>query len=151
MDSDAAGQFLALYVASWNRHDLDSVISTYLVDAKRFSGIGVVTGRDSIRKSIAAFVGAFPDSHVTTVNWASRGDVILYEALDEATHNGPLSTPWGVIEPTGRSVRIEAAGVMVLQSDAIAIERVYFEINELYRQLGLLGENGHSETVSTGG
>jgi len=130
---------LERYVDLWNRHDVEGVAALYHDQAERSSAIGGVRGKQAIHETVSRFLAAFPDSRIETRNRASSGEVLLYEVVDVGHHTGPLSTPSGLALGSGLPFRIEAAGVMVIRDSLIVAERVYFDITDLFRQLGLTG------------
>jgi predicted ester cyclase len=54
------------------------------------------------------------------------------------THTGPLATPSGVIEPTGKRVTIHSASILRFRDGLIASEHSYVDQLEFMTQLGLM-------------
>src|SRR3954464_2923408 len=62
------------------------------------------TGHDGQVAYLRGWADAFPDSQVEVLNVVAGDDCAAVEFVGRGTHNGPLQTPMGTIEPTGRRV-----------------------------------------------
>jgi hypothetical protein len=133
---DAEG-LLQRYVAAWNDQDGKALAALYDGKAERASPLGPARGRQAIRENAERLWRAAPDSRINITHTAVSGDVLLYEFSEEGTHTGPLATPAGEVIGSGRSFRIEGAGILELSGELIAAERVYFDSARFLAQLGL--------------
>ena len=99
-----------------------------------------LTGRDATIEAWKGWAEAFPDSRgeYRAVHVADQGTVVL-EVTWKGTHRGPLQTPNGSIAPTGRTIEVPACGVGEIGDDTARVQRHYFDMATLLRQLGVAG------------
>ena len=79
----------------------------------------------------------FPDSKATFHDAQASGDTVILEKTWTGTHTGPLVTPDGVVEATGKSFSMRAISVIVVRDGKVALSRQYFDLNTMLSQLGL--------------
>lgn len=121
-------------------HDWDGVIATFEHPRYEMYGSGAVfDGEEAVRGYFKASRTPFPDQGNEIIAIAHAGDTVLVEFWLTGTHAGPLRTPKGVVEPTGRSfkVRMAASFEFAPGSDKIICERPYFDQGMVVRALGL--------------
>lgn len=102
----------------------------------------VATGRkaDGLDQVLPLWQGwarAFPDSKATFHNAIASGSSVTLEITWNGTHKGPLETPSGPVQPTGKSIAIRACMVVELEGERVKRERHYFDMATLLQQLGL--------------
>ena len=124
---------------SWNAQQGAEMANLYAEHAERISPLGLSSGHDAFRASAERFWEAFPDSRVTILHYAAKGDVLLCEFTDEGTHTGPLMTLAGPVAGTGKTFRILGVGIFEMADGVITAERLYFDAAALMIQLGLKG------------
>lgn len=66
-------------------------------------------GVDAYFKLVQVWKEALPDVSGTTLKAIAADDTVALEVHWEGTHRGPLQTPDGVIEATGRRIELEAS------------------------------------------
>lgn len=68
----AARQFAEVWLAAWNRHDLDTILAHYAPDVEFVSPYvanitgdpsGTIRGREALRAYFVRALGAYPDLH----------------------------------------------------------------------------------------
>ncbi len=79
----------------------------------------------------------FPDSKATFHDAQASGDTVILEKTWTGTHTGPLITPDGMVEATGKSFSMRAISVIVVRDGKVALSRQYFDLNTMLSQLGL--------------
>ena len=79
----------------------------------------------------------FPDSKATFHDAQASGDAVILEKAWTGTHTGPLITPDGMGEATGKSFSMRAISVIVVRDGKVALSRQYFDLNTMLSQLGL--------------
>ena len=95
-------------------------------------------GRDAIRKDIDSFFTAFPDMRFNLTNVITDGDQFAVEGTANGTHQGPIESPTGTIEPTNKRVEMRFAALgRVDGSNLITEERRYFDLASMLQQLGI--------------
>ncbi|MGA0602238.1 ester cyclase [Caulobacter sp. KR2-114] len=120
--------------------DWDAVIATFEHPRYEMYGSGAVfDGEEQVRGYFAASRTPFPDQGNEIIAIAHAGDTVLVEFWLTGTHLGPLRTPKGVIEPTGRAFRVRMAASFEFPpgGDRIICERPYFDQGMVVRALGL--------------
>jgi ketosteroid isomerase-like protein len=121
-------------------HDWDAVIATFDHPRYEMYGSGAVfDGEAAVRAYFAASRTPFPDQGNEIIALAHAGDTVLVEFWLTGTHLGPLKTPKGVIEPTGKAFRVRMAATFEFTpgSDRILCERPYFDQGAVLRALEL--------------
>ena len=84
-----------------------------------------------------AWGAGFPDSKATFHDAQASGNRVVLEKTWTGTHTGPLVTPDGVVEATGKSFSMRAISVIVVRDGKVALSRQYFDLNTMLSQLGL--------------
>jgi steroid delta-isomerase-like uncharacterized protein len=126
-------------ILAYNDKDWDRVRSVATPDVVYDE---VATGRqaDGIDQVLPLWQGwarAFPDSKATFHNALASGTSVTLEITWNGTHKGPLETPTGPVQPTGKTIAIRACMVMELEGERVKRERHYFDMETLLQQLGL--------------
>jgi predicted ester cyclase len=97
-----------------------------------------VKGIEAHRKSIEAFMSAFPDFQMKRGLVFGDGDWVFAEYVFTGTHKGPMNTPDGkTIPPTNKSVRFELATTGRFENGKLAEEHTYFDRLSMLTQLGI--------------
>ena len=120
--------------------DWDAVIATFAHPRYEMYGSGAVfDGEAAVRGYFAASRTPFPDQGNEIIAMGVGGDTVLVEFWLTGTHLGPLRTPDGVIEPTGKSFRVRMAATFEFPpgSDKIICERPNFDQGAVLRALGI--------------
>ena len=95
-----------------------------------------------VDKTIALWQGwasAFPDSRCTFQNAFASGNTVVLELTWQGTHQGALQSPSGAIAPTGKRIDIRACVVVELDGEKTKVQRHYFDMATLLKQLGVTG------------
>ncbi|PZQ60213.1 MAG: hypothetical protein DI570_14730 [Phenylobacterium zucineum] len=120
--------------------DWDAVIATFEHPRYEMYGAGAVfDGEEAVRGYFAASRTPFPDQANEIIAMAHDGDTVLVEFFLTGTHLGPLRTPKGVIEATGKAFRVRMAATFEFPpgGDRIICERPYFDQGMILRALEL--------------
>lgn len=109
-------------------HDWDAVIATF--DRPRYEfngGRTVADGEEAVRAYFANSRIPFPDQGNEIIAIGAGDECVFVEFWLTGTHLGPLRTPSGVVEPTGKSFRVKmmAAFEFAPGSAKIISERPY--------------------------
>jgi ketosteroid isomerase-like protein len=95
-------------------------------------------GRHAFRDFARAFITGFPDARLELRNVVAETDnTIVVEGTFSGTHDGPLVSPTGEIQPTGQLVEVPFVDIFVANGDKIVEHRVYYDQLALLGQLGL--------------
>jgi len=98
-----------------------------------------VTGADATLEAWKGWAQAFPDS-VGTYRATHVADdrTVVLEVTWSGTHRGPLQTPKGPIAPTGKRIEVPACMVVEVAKEKAKMQRHYFDMGTLLRQLGAM-------------
>ena len=95
-------------------------------------------GRKAIADNYDEYFRAFPDFNFELNSSMDSGELFCCEGTFRGTHNGPLATPDGDIEPTDRKVEVNVAAFFVVTAEGlIAEDRTYFDSAVMMGQLGI--------------
>jgi steroid delta-isomerase-like uncharacterized protein len=95
-----------------------------------------VQGADQAIALYQGWAAAFPDSRGTFHGAVVSGNTVVLEVTWEGTHQGALQTPDGSVPPTGRRIEIRACMVLELTGERVSLQRHYFDMATLLRQIG---------------
>ncbi|MGH7631049.1 MAG: ester cyclase [Gemmatimonadales bacterium] len=104
-----------------------------------YDEVGTQRKVQGVEQAITLFQGwaaAFPDSRGTFGAAIASGNTVALEVTWEGTHQGTLQTPDGTVAPTGKRFEIRACLVMELTGEKVSLQRQYFDMATLLRQLG---------------
>jgi hypothetical protein len=121
-------------------HDWDGVIATFEHPRYEFNGgLAVADGEAAVRAYFDSSRTPFPDQSNEIIAIGAGGDCVFVEFWLTGTHLGPLRTPQGVVEPTGRSFRVKMMATFEFApgSAKIISERPYVNGNAIPQALGL--------------
>ncbi|HEX5387954.1 MAG TPA: ester cyclase [Gemmatimonadales bacterium] len=93
-------------------------------------------GADEALSLWKGWAAAFPDSKPTFHNAVASGTTVVLEATWSGTHKGPLLTPNGTVAPTGKRIDVRACIVNEMAGERVRVQRHYFDMATLLRQLG---------------
>jgi steroid delta-isomerase-like uncharacterized protein len=101
------------------------------------------TGRQvrGAREVVELFQGwkrAMPDAEGTVDNVVAGEEQVALEVTWRGTLTGPLATPGGEMEPTGRTQVTPAAIVLKFEGGSVRESRQYFDSLSLLQQLGVM-------------
>src|SRR5438270_3691592 len=132
-------QALERETEAWNAHDADGVAASYAEDAVLYD-VGLpepLRGRAAIRDSVAGYLAAFSDLHVSTGEPVVSGNRTAQEWKVTGTNDGELLG----IPPTGKSATTYGCGTAEFGDDGL-VHRAgnYWNAAALLQQLGVLPE-----------
>jgi hypothetical protein len=120
--------------------DWDAVIATFEHPRYEIYGPGtVIDGEEAVRRYFESSRIPFPDQGNEIIAIAHGGDTVHVEFWLTGTHLGPLKTPNGVIEPTGKTFRVRMAATFEFppEGDKVICERPYVDTGSISRAIGL--------------
>jgi len=132
----AKGPFTAYNDKNWNK--LPSLVTSDIV-YDEVATERKAQGIDQVLPLWQGWATALPDSKCTFDNAIASGDTVVMELTWRGTHKGPLPTPKGPIAPTGKRIEIRACTVVQLEGEKVKLQRHYFDMATLLRQLGVAG------------
>jgi ketosteroid isomerase-like protein len=125
---------------AWNDRDFDRFTEVLANGELVMMGSGeTLKGKEGARQFAEMWATGFPDGRVTFDNVCESDDMVCIEITGRGTHTGPLNTPMGSFEPTGKSVELKLCDCCSFTSDGTAKQvRTYFDTGSLMAQIGLM-------------
>jgi len=122
----------------YNSRDFDRLDGVIAPDAEyRNVATGeVFRGAEGVKRYQRNWAAAFPESRVEIRNFAACGETVTVEFVGRGRHTGPMNTPQGTIEPTGKDVELALCDVLSVRGGRITGGRTYYDVASLMRQLG---------------
>ncbi|GAC1472761.1 MAG: hypothetical protein PVSMB7_25800 [Chloroflexota bacterium] len=132
---------------AFDHGDFDSVLQHITANVEvTFVPTGqTFRGRDGFVEFMQGHKTAFPDIEITVTRQIESGDTVVNEFMARGSHTGPLHTPAGVVDPTGRAVSLSACEVWTFRDGKVSSIHNYQDLVSLMNQLGLLGEPSAAE------
>ena len=125
---------------AWNRHNANEIVALY---SNEFHGQGPLrppqgpADKQAERTIVDSVLSAFPDIHFKVSNTVAKDDIAWFAWESSATHKGTFQTPAGPIPATNKPVKLPGASFERVRNGLIVEERVYFDLADLTRQLGI--------------
>lgn len=115
-----------------NALDFETALRTFTHPRYELIGTGqVYDGAEDVSKYFRDSRKAFPDQRNEVIALHHADDAVISEFWLTGTHKGPLPG----LEPTGRMFRVRMAAFFIFEGADLVCERVYFNPNEIRRQL----------------
>ena len=96
-----------------------------------------VQGVDAVVALFKEWAEAIPDSTAMIHNANVSGNTVVIEVTWNGTHTGPLNLPQGPVPGTGKSFEVRACNVFEFKGDKPSVQRQYFDMGTILRQLGI--------------
>ncbi|WLI14760.1 MULTISPECIES: ester cyclase [Pseudomonas] len=113
--------------SAFNRRDVEAMLTLVCEDFIYFDGMGMQTGRESMRKRETALLEAFPDAQLTFSPFAVGDDRLALTAFLTGTFTAPLVLPDRVIPPHGRHIAVYYAAHFTFKDGLAIREEVFFD------------------------
>jgi steroid delta-isomerase-like uncharacterized protein len=128
------------YTDAINAHDPQAIAALYAEGAGLEEPAGAFLGREALLEYWERFFEAFPDLVVRDEVKAESGDTAINEWSVSGTNSGPMETPEGTIQATGKRVTIRGCDVLTVGDGLIRSHRAYYDQLAFMTQLGLVPE-----------
>ena len=128
------------FIEAFNRNDWEGCKKT-LTPNSVYDEVGTsrrVEGVNEIISSLQGWKEAMPDVKGTVTNSFASGNTANLEVTWQGTHTGPLQTPSGVIEATGKQQNTRSSFLMNIEDGKIKESRNYFDMLSFLQQLDVL-------------
>ena len=93
-----------------------------------------VTSPDEFKESVKLIHAAFPDFEASIESVIVEGDMVVTRTREAGTHEGEFAG----IEPTGKSVEVQAINIYRIEDDQIAEMWIQVDMMGMLQQLGVL-------------
>jgi len=137
--ADDAGDVLKGYLMAWNAHDGAAAAAYFADDIVYFdASVGTpIRGKAEARAGVIDnFLNAAPDAM-----WITKGKPTISggRVAFEWDFSGTNTGPWANGTPaTNRPFRFSGATVLEVEHGKITLQSDYYDVLDLYRQLGLI-------------
>jgi hypothetical protein len=121
-------------LALWNGENVDAR-SVYAYGCVENGGEEVFDP-EAIPPLVKSFRTASPDLRFEILDWFSGDARHVLRLRAAGKHHGPLETPIGVAQPTGRSFTMHGIEVFEVRDDLITAVWIGWNYGELYAALG---------------
>jgi steroid delta-isomerase-like uncharacterized protein len=127
------------HVAAFTRQDWAAYKAHLLPDStyEEMATSRRLTGPEEIVEGLKLWMTAFPDLRPTFTSIIESGHEVAAEITWEGTHTGPLALPSGVVPASGKRGVVHGAMIWLFVGDRVRHTRHYFELMELFGQLGV--------------
>jgi len=105
---------------------------------------GTYQGIDEVADHFLAMSSPLPDCEIAVQRQFVEGDTVVTEMRFTGTQTAPMTTPHGVLPPSGRPVDVPGCVVHVIRDGRIAQHTGYYDQMLFLGQLGLLPEPARS-------
>jgi steroid delta-isomerase-like uncharacterized protein len=125
---------------AFNQNDWDrlrGLVANDLVYTETGTGRRI-EGADAYLQLCESWKRAFPDTTGTTRAIIAGDGIVAHEIYWEGTHTGPLESPGGTIEASGRPTSTEASGWLRFQGETISEIHHHIDLFMLLQQIGAL-------------
>jgi steroid delta-isomerase-like uncharacterized protein len=126
---------------AWDDRDMDALVQNYAEDAVMYmpGEPEPVRGRKAIAKNQEAFLQAMPDFKLKLTLVLIQGNHIAFEGEVKGTFTGPLTTPAGEVQPTGKIAKLKFVFIARVNADGLIEEdRTYYDNLDFMQQLGVI-------------
>jgi steroid delta-isomerase-like uncharacterized protein len=136
----AVEQRVSSYFEAMARRDVDAMLEHWAEDGfEDMVPVGVIRGREELRKSLAAQFAAMPDMRTTVTRLVAGEHNCAVEWRIEGTFDG---APYMGLEPTGSHIELRGIDLIELEDGQITSLTAYFDSSSYARQIGLLPADG---------
>ena len=91
-----------------------------------------------LSRPVEIYATAFPDMHRELYRFFVDGDTVIVELALQGTQTGPLKSPLGTIQPTGKRMDAPCCDVFRLKNGKIQSFNCYPSGTVIFAQLGVL-------------
>jgi steroid delta-isomerase-like uncharacterized protein len=130
------------YLAAFNSHDIDKLLSFYTIDCTlEDTGLGMVyNGQQQLGMFHSNFFQAFPDIKMEFKTDFRSGDWWATESVLIGTNTGNIPSIGGMpeIPATNRNINLKGAMIVQLRGEKINRQTNYWNMATYLMQLGLM-------------
>lgn len=105
---------------------------------------GTFRGIDEVAAHYKGMSAPFPDLEIVIDRQFQEGDTVVTEMRFTGTQSAPMTTPQGVLPPTGRRVDVPGCVLHTIRDGKITQHTGYYDQMLFLGQLGLLPEPARS-------
>jgi ketosteroid isomerase-like protein len=141
--SDAKALSRTLFAAI-SRGDIDSIRELCHPTTVHVEAGGTFNGIDEVAEHFKTMTSPFPDLDIVIERQLEDGSTVVTEMRFTGTQNAPMTTPQGVVPPTGRRIDVPGCVLHTVLDGRIAQHTGYYDQLLFLGQLGLLPQPAQS-------
>ena len=122
----------------WNQKKLDAADELFTADHMSPSAPGLPAGPAGVKAIAGMFLQAFPDLKVDMEITVAEGDLVGGRLRQRGTHSGPMVTPTGTIEATGKPVDFTEVALLRVADGKVAESWYWTDMIALLQQIGAI-------------
>ena len=116
-------------------HDVAATVATFQQPRYEVPALGaIVDGAEGVTGLVAGLLSAFPDFYLHQTAVYHADNAVIAEVRFGGTHRGI----WAGIQPTGKSMEVQAVLIFIFEGDDLVCEKVYFDHATVLRQIGAI-------------
>jgi predicted ester cyclase len=122
----------------WNQQRLDVADELFAADHESPSAPGLPPGPAGVKAIASMFLGAFPDLKVDIEIEVAEGDLVGGRLRQRGTHTGPLVSPQGTIEASGKEVNFTEMALLEVAGGKVTKSWYWTDMIALLTQVGAI-------------
>jgi predicted ester cyclase len=122
----------------WNQQRLEVADELFAADHDSPSAPGLPAGPAGVKAIAGMFLGAFPDLKVEIEIEVAEGDLVGGRLRQRGTHTGPMVSPQGTIEASGKSVDFTEMALLQVRDGQVAKSWYWTDMIGLLTQVGAI-------------
>jgi steroid delta-isomerase-like uncharacterized protein len=113
-------------------HDVAATVATFRHPRYEIPALAaVVDGAEAVTGVVGALLAAFPDFYLHKRALHHADDAVIVECRFGGTHRGV----WAGVEPSGKSMEVQAVLIFDFEGEDLVCEKVYFDHGTVLRQI----------------
>jgi steroid delta-isomerase-like uncharacterized protein len=130
-------QMLREYVASWNAHDVEKILSFFTDDGvyEHVPRGENYRSKDELKAWVKGTFDGIPDFKIDMTSLFGSGNMLACEWVMTGTNTGPLAPE---APATGKSFSVRGSSIVQMKEGRIQRNSDYWDLATFYRQLGLM-------------
>ena len=131
-------------MSAWSNHDPDAWVDMFADDFTYYDWTVPEPIRDkgTLRQNFMAWMTAFPDMKVTSVDRVVGDDAVAAEIMFNGTNSGPMAMGGMEMPPTGKSAQGRGTYIARVKDGKIVEFRAHPDAAGVMMQLGLMPAMG---------
>jgi len=122
----------------WNEQRLDVADELFTANHESPSAPGLPPGPEGVKAIAGMFLTAFPDLTVEIQMEVAEGELVGGRLRQRGTHTGPLASPQGTIEASGKKVDFTEMALLEVTDGKVSRSWYWTDMIALLTQVGAI-------------